>query len=99
MTRVELAADFEARVARLIARRVGDVADQVAAETRKNAPAAKVWGAVNGEAARPSHRHSHRQRVPANLRFRLPRMMYVPKGRGRPGRRGANQAGGWKVIP
>ncbi|GAB2858271.1 hypothetical protein GCM10022221_67210 [Actinocorallia aurea] len=87
MTRVELAADLEERIAALIAPRVQEVVDEVAVRARENAPDAKVWAHSGDGRVRPSHREAAGAAIPANLRFQLPKMVHQ-----------SGAAGGWRVV-
>ncbi|MFC4014603.1 hypothetical protein ACFOY2_45785 [Nonomuraea purpurea] len=85
------------KVAAMVARRIDQVADDVARGVRDNAPAAKTWQTDADEQVRPSHAEAHGQTIPANLDFRLQAMEYVRKGRGRDGK-AVNRSGGWKLL-
>jgi hypothetical protein len=98
MSRVQLRGDLDAVVARLIAPKVQAVADQLAAETARTAPAARTWVTGADEAVRPSHAKLDGVTIPGNLRFQMPPMVYVPKGRG-PDGKAINPHNGWKLLP
>jgi hypothetical protein len=98
MSGVELRGDLEAVVARMLAGPVAAVADQVAAETARNAPAARTWVTDGDESVRPSHAALDGVTIPGNLRFQMPPMVYERKGRGRDGK-AVNESGGWKLLP
>ncbi|MFG6197754.1 hypothetical protein [Nonomuraea sp. JJY05] len=85
------------KVAAMVARRVDQVADDVAQGARDNAPAAKTWVTDADVQVRPSHRKAHGQTIPGNVDFRLPAMEYERKGRGRNGK-AINAGGGWKLL-
>ncbi len=98
MTRTRIRSDLAARLAAGPVRRiVEDVAEDIAQQARENAPPAKVWQTDADEHVRPSHAAAHGQTIPANIPFRLERMVYERKGR-RPDGRAVNQAGGWKTV-
>ncbi|NYF44698.1 hypothetical protein [Streptosporangium sandarakinum] len=86
------------QITALVARRVDQVADDVAQAARDNAPAAKTWVTDADERVRPSHAEAHGQLIPGNVDFRLSAMEYVRKGLG-PDGKAVNRAGGWKIIP
>lgn len=75
--RVELRSDVEQTVARMLAPRVNRLAERVAEEARLRAPDGKRWVSVGDDRVRPSHRHTHGQLIPDNLRYRLPRIISV----------------------
>ncbi|WP_052424100.1 hypothetical protein [Nonomuraea candida] len=85
------------KITAMVARRVDQVADDVAQGARDNAPAAKVWVTDADEQVRPSHAKAHGQTIPGNVDFRLQAMEYEPKGRGRDGK-AVNRAGGWQLL-
>ncbi|GAA3710628.1 hypothetical protein GCM10022224_090120 [Nonomuraea antimicrobica] len=85
------------QIAALVARRVDQVAEDVAQGARHNAPAAKTWITDADEQVRPSHAQAHGQTIPANLDFRLPAMEYLRKGRGL-GEQPVNPCSGWKLL-
>ncbi|GAA2691962.1 hypothetical protein [Nonomuraea recticatena] len=95
MARVRLTSGLTQKIAALVASRVDEVADEVASNARAGAPDGKVWQTDADEQVRPSHAEAHGQLIPDNVPFRLPRMQYVNKGRGR----NANPAGGWTKLP
>jgi hypothetical protein len=68
-----------ARMARSAVRRL---AEQVVAEARVRAPAAKAWITHQDERVRPAHADADGQTIPANLRFKLRKQIYV-RGAGR----------------
>lgn len=77
-TRVELIRDLDSVIAARIARpAVERLTAQVAAEARARAPAAKTWVTAGDERVRRSHRDTDGQTIPANLRYKLPKMEYV----------------------
>lgn len=98
MAIVRLNSSLSEQIAALVARRVDQVADDVAQGARDNAPAAKTWVTDADEHVRPSYAEVHGQTIPANVDFRLQAMAYVRKGRG-PDGKAVNPAGGWKLLP
>ncbi|MFC6883360.1 hypothetical protein [Actinomadura yumaensis] len=98
MSRVELRGDLEAAVARALAGPVQAVTEQVAVAAAENAPEGRTWVTHADERVRPSHVAADAQTIPGNLRFQLPNMLYVRKGRG-PDGRAVNAAGGWRIVP
>jgi hypothetical protein len=86
----------------IIARTVGQRAvDRLKNDTldgaRRRAPEAKIWVTERDERVRPSHVSADRQTIPGNLRYKLPKMTYIRKGRDARGK-AINPAGGWKEI-
>lgn len=77
--------------------KVAGIARQVRDEAARAAPPGKVWVTAHDERVRPAHREAHQQTIPANLRYRLPAMRYVHKGRDSHGR-AINPAGGWVIV-
>lgn len=74
MARVELAAGLDALVARRFAQpAVRRTLAELEAETRRRAPAGKVWLTAHDERVRTSHVATDGQEVPGNLRYRLPK--------------------------
>ncbi|GAA2746163.1 hypothetical protein [Kitasatospora cinereorecta] len=71
MARLELSPDIEARLAPLAARHVERLAEEVAAEARRLAPAAKTWHTREDGQARPSHQAADGQTVPAPVPFHV----------------------------
>lgn len=98
MTHVELRGDLEQALARALTRPVQQITEQVAAKAAESAPDGHLWVTHADERVRPSHAATDGQLIPGNLRFRLPKSVYVRKGRG-PDGRAINPAGGWKVVP
>ncbi|WP_433542091.1 hypothetical protein ACQP10_38035 (plasmid) [Streptosporangium sandarakinum] len=99
MTRSRIRGDLIAKLAAGHVRRVVDkVADQAVREVRDQVPDAKSWETAEDERVRPSHDETHGQTIPANLLYRLPKQVYVRKGRGENGK-AVNAAGGWKIVP
>lgn len=97
-SRVELVRDLDQLVAARFGRRAVDrLKGQVESEARRRAPAAKVWTTAHDEQVRLSHRLTNGQTIPANLRFRLPKVVYVHKGRD-PHGNALDPAGGWKLT-
>ncbi|MET7335925.1 hypothetical protein [Nonomuraea sp. NPDC005650] len=95
MGRVKLSRGLREKVAAGVVRRaVDDVADRAEREVRRHAPDAKEWETSENESVRPSHAEAHGQNIPANVPYRLPKAVYVRKGRD-----GENAAGGWKTVP
>jgi hypothetical protein len=75
VTRFEPAPDLDARVAREIALpNVERIRDQVRDAARANAPDVRVWLTVRDERVRHTHVETDGQTIPANLRFRLPKV-------------------------
>ncbi|MGW2219606.1 hypothetical protein ACWCSD_31860 [Nonomuraea sp. NPDC001684] len=97
MTKTHINRGLAQQIAAKAARRVDQVADDVAQAARDNAPAAKTWVTDADEQVRPSHAEAHGQTIPANIDFRLTAMEYEPKGRGRGGK-ALNPDGGWKLL-
>jgi hypothetical protein len=56
-----------------------------------------IHNSARDERVRPSHVSTDRQTIPGNLRYKLPRMTYVRKGRDEHGK-AINAAGGWREI-
>jgi len=77
---VELRQDLNTVVARMAAPTVERLARHVADEGRRRAPAAKVWITRDDERVRPAHVKAHGQTIPANLRYKLPKQVYVHGG-------------------
>jgi hypothetical protein len=84
--RIELRHDLNARMAKRVRPVVDRLAEKVAAEARPLAPPARVWVNVDDERVRPAHARADGQTIPANLRFKLHKQVYV-HGAGR-GHRG-----------
>ncbi|MEU4331379.1 hypothetical protein [Nonomuraea dietziae] len=97
MARVRLNGGLSRQIAALVARRVDQVADDLAENARAAAPDGKVWQTDADEQVRPSHAKAHGQLIPDNVDFRLHAMVYVRKGRDQDGQ-GVNAAGGWKEV-
>jgi hypothetical protein len=96
-TRVELVPHLDRKVAEMVGRPAVDgLADQIRSAARRLAPDGKIWVTAGDERVRPSHRETDGQLIPGNLRYRLPAVEYVRKGRGPDGR--AVRPGGWKII-
>ncbi|MFJ8043795.1 hypothetical protein ACIRBX_25165 [Kitasatospora sp. NPDC096147] len=70
MAELELPPDLAVRLAPLVARHVERLAEEVAADARRRAPAAKTWHIEDG-GARPSHREADGQTVPGPVPFRV----------------------------
>lgn len=87
--RVELRRDLDQVVARMAARAVDRLAAAVAREAQLRAPAGRIWLTAADERVRPSHADADGQTIPANLRFKLRKQIYIP-GAGR-GRRGSGR--------
>ncbi|MBG0818993.1 hypothetical protein [Planomonospora sp. ID82291] len=98
MARTRINSGLSRKLTALVARRVQDVADDVAEAARAGAPPAKQWITDTDEKVRPSHAEAHGQLVPGNVDYRLPAMVYLRKGRD-PGGDAINEAGGWKILP
>ncbi|MBM0201915.1 hypothetical protein JNW90_01430 [Micromonospora sp. STR1s_5] len=62
---------LEQVVARMVARRVQAITDQVAEAAKDHAPPTKTWRSRGDDAVRPEHRDADGQEVPANLRYVL----------------------------
>lgn len=77
MARIELRADLDTVVARMVIPKVNQLAAEVAREGRDRAPDAKVWISRDDQRVRPAHHEAHGQTIPANLRYKLPRQMLV----------------------
>ncbi|XTZ13927.1 hypothetical protein ACQSSU_20735 [Micromonospora echinospora] len=60
---------LEAAIARMIALRVQQIAEEVADAARRNAPPTKTWTSKGDALVRPEHREAHGQEVPESLRF------------------------------
>lgn len=98
-TRVDLDRDLDRVVAERIAGpAVARLAEQVQRAAQRLAPDAKTWVTAHDERVRYSHRETDTQMVPENLRYLLPAVVYVPKGRGRDGK-AINPGGGWRPVP
>ncbi|MCG5214816.1 P-loop NTPase family protein [Streptosporangium soli] len=65
-----------------VRRKVEAVTVAAERETRDRAPDAKTWVTDGGENVRPAHAAVNGQTSPGNLSYKLPRMVYVRKGRG-----------------
>lgn len=78
--RVELRKDLDAVVARMVQPLVDRLTEDVAAEARRKAPAAKAWITADDERVRPSHADADGQTIPANLRFKLRKQVYIRGG-------------------
>lgn len=87
--------------ARLVAHHIRDIVDQVTdaavREIRDQAPEAKTWVTDGSENVRESHAEAHGQTIPGNLPYRLPKQVYVPRGRGQDGR-AVTPSGGWRTV-
>lgn len=95
MARFVTGRDLNARIAATVGRRaVERLKDQVRDGARRRAPEAAVWVTMFDERVRYSHAETHDQTIPGNLRFKLPEMIYIRKGRGADGK-ALNPAGGW----
>lgn len=94
MARVELRHDLNAVVARMAAASVERLAREVAREGRERAPAAKVWISRDDERVRPAHADAHGQEIPGNLRYKLPKQVYVHGGG-----RGSDISGHTELVP
>lgn len=98
-TRVELNRNLDQVVAARIARPAVDrLAGQVRDAAARLAPDGKIWVTAHDERVRYSHAETDAQLIPENLRYRLPAVTYVPKGRG-PDGKAVNPGGGWKPLP
>ena len=98
MVRVELSRRLEAAVAERVVRPVVErIAEDLREEAARRAPDGSRWETAEDERVRLSHAEADGQVVPDNLRFRLPAVAYVRKGRGRDGK-ALNPAGGWKLT-
>lgn len=63
---------LDAKLAQLVARpKVNEVARQVQAQAKRNAPPVKVWNTQRDARVRPTHVEADYQARPANLRFQL----------------------------
>lgn len=71
MSHVRLRADLDAVIARHVAPRVQQLADEVAAAAAANAPSAKMWVTEADERVRHSHATADGQTIPENLRYVL----------------------------
>jgi hypothetical protein len=80
--RVELRKDLNAVVARMVRDKVDRLANDVAREARRRAPAAHVWLNVDDGRVRPAHVDADGQAIPGNLRFKLKKQVYI-RGAGR----------------
>lgn len=95
MARVKLRKGLREKITTGVVRRaVDDVADRAEREVRKHVPDAKSWETSEDERTRPSHAAADGQNIPYNVPYRLPKQVYVRKGRD-----GQNKAGGWKLTP
>lgn len=74
--RVELRPDLDLVAAKLARRPVDRLAAAVAREAQRRAPDARVWLTVEDERVRPSHALADGQTIPANLRFKLRKVIY-----------------------
>ncbi|MFF4819846.1 hypothetical protein ACFY2K_35320 [Kitasatospora sp. NPDC001309] len=69
MAHLELPSDVARRLAPLMLRHTQRLAEDVAEEARRRAPAAKTWHTQEDGHARPSHQAADGQTVPAPLPF------------------------------
>lgn len=98
-TRVELNRNLDQIIAARIGRAAADrLAEQVRDEAARRAPDGKIWVTAHDERVRYSHAETDGQLIPENLRYRLPAMEYIRKGRG-PDGKAINPAGGWRPVP
>jgi hypothetical protein len=97
VAKVEVFPGLEAEVARMIRPAVQDVVDQVEHAAKEKAPAAKVWVTRHDPRVRHSHEVTDGQLIPANLRYKVARVVYIRKGRS-PHGKAVNLAGGWRII-
>src|SRR4051812_48045185 len=96
MARFVARADLDAVIARTVARRAVDrLKPDVESGAQRRSPEVHVWVTARDELVRPAHADADQQAIPGNLRFRLPRMIYVRKGRG-PDGKAVNPAGGYR---
>jgi len=95
MARFVTRTDLDAIIAASVGRRA---VERLKADTtdgaRRRAPRAKTWVTARDEHVRPSHVSTDRQTIPDNLRYQLPRMIYLRKGRDEHGR-AINPGGGY----
>jgi hypothetical protein len=99
VTHFEIATGLDEAVAQHIVRpAIERINTLLSDEAKRRAPEVKVWVTAHDERVRPSHVETDGQAIPENLRFQLPKMIYVSKGRG-PDGHALNPAGGYKVTP
>lgn len=99
VAKLELYPGFEQQtVARIVRPAVDRIKRELADGARLRAPTVVVWLTMLDPVVRDSHAHAEGQAIPANLRFKLRKVVYEKKGRGRDGK-AINPAGGWKFIP
>lgn len=99
MTSSKIRSDLIAKLAAGPVRRIVDqVTDEAVRELRDQVPDAKSWQTEADERVRPAHDKAHGQTLPENLLYRVPKQIYVRKGRGKNGK-ALNPAGGWKIVP
>lgn len=98
-TRVELDRDLDQVVAVRVALPAAErLTERVQRAAQRLAPPAKLWVTAHDERVRYSHREADAQMIPANLRYLLPAVVYVRKGRNEHGK-AMNPEGGWKPVP
>ncbi|MCC9309145.1 phage head morphogenesis protein [Kitasatospora sp. RB6PN24] len=71
MARLDLPDDLAARLVPLLARQVERLAEEVAVEARRRAPAGKTWRTVEDGKARPDHQELDGQTLPAPVLFQV----------------------------
>lgn len=71
MARLDLPSDLAARLVPLIERHIEKLAEEVAVEARRRAPAAKTWHTVEDGHARPTHQAVDGQTLPAPVPFQV----------------------------
>ncbi|GHE31665.1 hypothetical protein GCM10017673_38020 [Streptosporangium violaceochromogenes] len=90
-----LAAQLAAGIVR---RRVERVTEAAAAETRDRAPDGKRWVTQPSEHPRHWHAQMDGTTIPENVSYKVPRAVYVARGRDVRGK-AVNAAGGWQAVP
>lgn len=81
MSRYEPSPALDALVARHVAAPAVDRAKQrVRDVARRLAPAAKTWVTMADERVRPTHEHTDGQIIPANLRYKVPKVLQADDG-------------------
>lgn len=68
--------DLDYKVARLVAKRVNRITEELVREAKRTATDTKVWVTMEDHNVRPEHRLVHGTEIPMNLRFLLPSPNY-----------------------
>ncbi len=75
MSRVVLREDLDSIVAEQVVRpRMDDILDMLLRSAQQNAPDVKIWVTMRDDRVRLSHERTDGQAIPANLRFKVPKV-------------------------